>query len=146
MRFDRRFTLLQFLFKIHFTLRKHYFSVIIYLTFDKFEVTSDNSEKRRLKNGDLHSSSDGVIDGDTIEVNFDTRIRLDNIDTSEMGTIGGAAATSYLRSLIENQSVKIVERGTGLYGRTLAHVWRISDNLPVNESIVAAGHSNWINN
>ena len=87
-----------------------------------------------------------VIDGDTIEVNFDTRIRLDNIDTSEMGTIGGAAATSYLRSLIEGQEVTIEERGTDRYSRTLAYVWRVSDGLSVNKSIVDDGYSIWINN
>ena len=87
-----------------------------------------------------------VIDGDTIEVNFGTIIRLDNVDTPESNTITGSAATHYLSSLIENESVEIMERGTDLYGRTLAHVWRVIDNLPVNESIVDAGYSNWINN
>ena len=88
-----------------------------------------------------------VIDGDTIEVSFGTQtiiIRLANIDTPESNTISGSAATHYLRSLIEGQLVEIEERGTGRYGRTLAHIWRSSDYLPVNESIVNAGYSIWI--
>ena len=88
-----------------------------------------------------------VIDGDTIEVSFGTQtkiIRLANIDTPESNTISGSAATHYLRSLIEGQLVEIEERGTGRYGRTLAHIWRSSDNLRVNQSIVNAGHSRWI--
>ena len=85
-----------------------------------------------------------VIDGDTIEISFGTRIRLDNINTAESGTRGALAATNYLRSLIGGQTVRILERGIDIFGRTLAHVWRDSDNLPVNESIVGVGYSRWI--
>lgn len=89
-----------------------------------------------------------VIDGDTIEVRYGTRlitIRLDNINTAERGTLGGLAATNHLRSLIGNQTVRIVTRGSDVYGRTLAHIWRVSDNLPVNDAMVNAGYSEWIN-
>ena len=88
-----------------------------------------------------------VIDGDTIEVRTQAGvqpIRLANIDTRETGQIGALAATNYLKTLIEGQDVIIEERGTGRYGRTLAHVWRKSDNFPVNEGIVNQGHSRWI--
>ena len=88
-----------------------------------------------------------VIDGDTIEVRYDTlslTIRLDNINTPESDTVGGSAATDYLRSLIAGQLVEIEERGTDIYGRTLAHIWRVSDILRVNQSIVDAGYSEWI--
>lgn len=88
-----------------------------------------------------------VIDGDTFEIRTQTGlkpIRLDNINTPEEGRIGALAATNYLKTLIEGQNVIIEERGTGTWGRTLAHVWRKSDNLPVNNSIVQQGHSEWI--
>lgn len=90
-----------------------------------------------------------VIDGDTIEVSYGTlsiTIRLANIDTPESNTIIGSAATHYLRSLIENENVSIEERGFDRYGRTLAHIWRGHDNLRVNQAIVDAGYSRWINN
>ena len=88
-----------------------------------------------------------VIDGDTFEIRTQTggkTIRLDNVDTRESGQIGAFAATNYLKILIEGKGVMIQERGIGKYGRTLAHVWRKSDNTPVNESIVRQGHSKWI--
>lgn len=85
-----------------------------------------------------------VVDGDTI-IADGQRIRLANINTAEKGMAGGLAATHYLRNLIEDQEVKIESKGTDSFGRTLAWVWRVSDGLPVNKSIVDAGHSRWIN-
>ena len=88
-----------------------------------------------------------VIDGDTFEIRTQTGvqpIRLDNINTPEEGQTGALAATNYLKTLIEGQNVIMQEKGVGKYGRILAHVWRKSDNTPVNESIVRQGHSEWI--
>ena len=88
-----------------------------------------------------------VIDGDTFEIRTQTGvepIRLDNVDTPEEGQLGALAATNYLKTPIEGKDVIIQERGTGQWGRTLAHVWRKSDNIPVNNSIVRQGHSRWI--
>ena len=88
-----------------------------------------------------------VIDGDTIEVSIGPSvktIRLDNIDTRESGTKGTSAATRSLEILVGNQTVEIQERGTDRYGRILAHVWRVDGNVPVNEAMVKARHSEWI--
>lgn len=88
-----------------------------------------------------------VIDGDTFWVRTNTgqhKIRLDNIDTAEQGEPGASAATNYLRRLIEGQQVEIQERGMS-GDRIRAHVWRTSDNQPINQAMVNQGHSEWIN-
>ena len=89
-----------------------------------------------------------VIDGDTFWVKTATgqhKIRLDNIDTAERGLPGALAATNCLKSLIQGQQVKIVERGMS-GDRVRAHVWRVSDNMEINVEMVNQGHSRWIEN
>ena len=92
-----------------------------------------------------------VIYGDTIEVRvvnrLTRRIKLYNIDAPEpeIRTHDAVESINYLIGLIGDQEVMIVKRGTDRDDRSIADVWRCSDNLHVNQHMVDAGHARWIN-
>lgn len=63
-----------------------------------------------------------VIDGDTLVINNQTTIRLENINTPEKGEPGYNEAKNFLKQY-ENQEVQIEETGTDKYKRTLAKIY-----------------------
>lgn len=63
-----------------------------------------------------------VIDGDTFTIGNKT-IRLEGIDAPEKGQAYGREATEGLEELLTD--IKIVEKGTDKYGRTIAQVYVI---------------------
>lgn len=80
-----------------------------------------------------------VIDGDTIEIEDGTRVRLLGIDTPELGQCAGSQASSATSDLVLNKQVRL-ETDIQLkdkYGRTLAHVF--VSGTHVNEELVKAG-------
>ena len=91
-----------------------------------------------------------IIDGDTLEVADGESIRLIGIDTPE--TVDprtavecfGSEASARLTTLVPPGSavrlVHDVER-TDRFGRTLAYIYRIDDNLFVNEAMVLDGYA-----
>ena len=81
-----------------------------------------------------------VIDGDTFTTRAET-VRIANIQAPEANTVAGRNATAYLRTLIEYKNVILQSHGTGYYGRTIATVWRQSDNLNIGDEMVRAGHA-----
>ena len=83
-----------------------------------------------------------VIDGDTFETSTET-IRLAGIDAVEKNSAMGKNAAAYLRTLIYGKHVTIESFGKGFYNRTLASVWRNSDNLYVNRAMVDSGYAKW---
>ena len=83
-----------------------------------------------------------VTDGDTFNT-ATQRVRLANISTPENSTPEGQKSTTYLRLLIEWKRVRIKSVATDIYGRVVAHVWRHSDGLYINRSIVDSGHADW---
>lgn len=109
-------------------------------------------------NGDAADSStpgdratvERVVDGDTLVLTDDTRVRLIGIDTPE--TVDprrpvecfGQEASDHAKQLLpkgtEVRLVFDVER-TDRYGRTLAYVYRASDDLFVNLDLARNGYA-----
>lgn len=77
-----------------------------------------------------HGMVTRVIDGDTfemfIELGFGVTqkfsVRLDGIDTPETSTEKGRMAREYVRDLIENKSVVVIDQGSEKYGRARASI------------------------
>jgi micrococcal nuclease len=97
---------------------------------------------------DANATIERVVDGDTVVLTDDTRVRLIGIDTPE--TVDprrpveclGREASARLRELLPaGTAVRLVydvER-TDRYGRTLAYVYRADDDLFVNEAMAREG-------
>ena len=80
-----------------------------------------------LINLPLHSSREQivvarVIDGDTLELQDKTAIRLKNINTPEKNEYGYEQAKNFLKNF-ENKTATIEKNGLDKYGRTLAKVY-----------------------
>lgn len=92
------------------------------------------------------TSVERVIDGDTIVVAGGERVRLIGIDTPEVDQDAcyAAEAAEFITSLIppgeELRLVYDVER-YDRFGRTLAYVYRSSDELFVNAEMMAQGYA-----
>lgn len=91
-----------------------------------------------------------VIDGDTILVNDDVRIRLALVNTPERGEHGYADATSFTRSACPAGTTIIYDlddgQRHGSYGRVIALVWCSGYGsepaaVPLNELLLANGHA-----
>ena len=87
-----------------------------------------------------------VIDGDTLEIENDVRLRLIGIDTPEREECGYEEARDFLRELVDGKHIRIVKdiSGSDQYGRLLRYVYLPSDSsekddVLVNESILRAG-------
>ncbi|MBS3088340.1 thermonuclease family protein [Candidatus Pacearchaeota archaeon] len=63
-----------------------------------------------------------VIDGDTLELQDKTAIRLKNINTPEKNEYGYEQAKNFLKNF-ENKTATIEKNGLDKYGRTLAKVY-----------------------
>lgn len=67
-----------------------------------------------------------VIDGDTIDVLIEkrpVRVRLADIDAPERGQAFGEKSRQYLADIVFRQRVRVVEKQTDRYGRTLGMVY-----------------------
>lgn len=94
-----------------------------------------------------------VVDGDTIVVALGSgteTVRLLGIDTPEKpggprpAECGGTAASERTAELVPPGTVVTLERdqdSRDQYGRVLAYVTRTSDQLFVNEALIAEGHA-----
>lgn len=94
-----------------------------------------------------------VLDGDTIDVAIQgrrERVRMLGIDTPELHVEGGppecfgVEAADYTASLLPPGQRIRLERdivGRDHYGRLLAHVYRLDDDLLVNEAILRHGYA-----
>jgi hypothetical protein len=83
-----------------------------------------------------------VIDGDTIDVNGGTRVRLIGIDTPERGQCGYNAATAARAGLVAGRRVALIggaRDDTDRYGRLLRYVE--VDNIDVNLAMINMGHA-----
>lgn len=71
-----------------------------------------------------------VIDGDTFEILIELgfgvtqkfHVRLDGIDTPEVSTEKGRMAREYVRNLVENKHVVVIDQGSEKYGRARASI------------------------
>jgi micrococcal nuclease len=89
-----------------------------------------------------------VIDGDTVQLSNGEKVRLIGVDTPE--TVHprkpveyfGKEASAFTKREIEGQTVRLEydwER-TDKYGRTLAYIYRYSDDFFLNAEIVKQGY------
>lgn len=95
----------------------------------------------------------GVVDGDTVDVAIDgreVRVRLIGVDTPESVARDrpvqcfGAEASAHTAALLPPGTRVRLERddvGRDRYGRLLAYVWRVDDDLLVNLDLVETGHA-----
>ena len=111
------------------------------------EDTPPTGEAPGLPDGD-RVRVERIVDGDTLVVADDRRVRLTGIDTPEtvdprrpVQCFGKAASRELERLLPDGTGVVLVYDVDRLdrYGRTLAYVYRASDALFVNESLVRNG-------
>ena len=83
-----------------------------------------------------------VTDGDTLTVSDGERsvvVRLAEIDAPEDGQAWGRQARRALGDLAMDQIVKVDERDTDKYGRTVAHI--LLGRMDVGEELVRQGHA-----
>ncbi|MBD0294664.1 MAG: thermonuclease family protein [Flavisolibacter sp.] len=83
-----------------------------------------------------------IADGDTFtfldKKNMQVKIRLYGVDCPERSQEFGTVARQKLSDLIFGQPVKLVEKGTDQYGRTIAMVYT-PNNVCVNEELLRNG-------
>ena len=77
-----------------------------------------------------------VIDGDTLTIENDQKIRLLGINTPESKMLKYEEAKEYLKKL-ENKTIMVEKRGIDKYGRILAHTF--TKNNHINEQILKNG-------
>ncbi len=89
-----------------------------------------------------------VIDGDTIDIENDIRVRLLGIDSPERGECFYDESKSFLKDLIEDKQVNIKKDITGVdrYGRLLRYVILPSndpkkDDILINEKLIKEGYA-----
>ncbi len=88
-----------------------------------------------------------VIDGDTFVTESGEHVRLLDINTPEVAhgrhaaEVESATAKQRLKALVQGQAVRLetATKPRDRYGRLLAHVYRTSDNLWVNGTLVEEG-------
>ncbi len=78
-----------------------------------------------------------IIDGDTLDLTTEQRVRLKGINTPESSMPFYQEAKTLLQSLAQNKSVQIQNYGTDKYGRILAHIFINEKNI--NAQILQQG-------
>ena len=91
-----------------------------------------------------------VIDGDTVILDIngrETRVRLIGVDTPETvhpsKQVDSKEARLFLTNLLKGERVYLdyePDNRTDIYGRTLAYVYRVPDDLFVNLEIIRQGY------
>lgn len=93
-----------------------------------------------------------VVDGDTIRVRLDgrtERVRYIGVDTPESVKPGtpvqcfAKRASAFNKRLVAGETVRLVRDAEerDRYGRLLAYVYRVRDNLFVNATLVTGGYA-----
>jgi len=78
-----------------------------------------------------------VIDGDTLELEIDQKVRFLGINTPEKGFPYSKEATKFLSNKVLGKKIQIESYGSDKYGRILAHVFVGKEHI--NEEILEAG-------
>lgn len=114
---------------------------------ESYSLTSDKGPDILLpslcQSGDI-ATVITVIDGDTIEVSINgaiERVRYIGINTPEVGQKCASEATDFNRSLVENQTVSLIQdvSDRDVYGRLLRYV--CVGDLFVNGQLVSSGYA-----
>ncbi len=89
-----------------------------------------------------------VVDGDTIDIENNVRLRLIGIDSPERDECGYSESRAFLKELVDKKHIRIEKdiSGSDTYERLLRYVYLPSeksteDDIFVNEAIVRAGHA-----
>jgi micrococcal nuclease len=116
--------------------RNYYFLIVVLVLF--LVVVRFVSETGREESG--KTTVIRVIDGDTMVLSGDERVRLLGIDTPEKGEPFADSAAVFLAHLVEHRQVTLTQdfRKRDNYGRLLAYVY-IDDTLLVNTALVEQG-------
>lgn len=80
---------------------------------------------------------EGVIDGDTLVLEGNAKIRLRSADAPELNFCGGKEAKNELEKLVNNQTVQIKEKIMDLKARPMALVY-VGEEL-VNQKMIESG-------
>ena len=84
-----------------------------------------------------------VFDGDSLIVKLapgrSIEIRLAEIDAPEKGQLFGDRSRNALRKLINGEPIRIEIYDVDAYGRLVAHIFRLRDQLHVNAWMVSHG-------
>lgn len=78
-----------------------------------------------------------VLDGDTILLEHDVRVRLRHVDAPELQFCGGPEAKDFLTKLVKNKRIIIKEQIIDNYGRPMALVY--SGNTLINQEMLKSG-------
>jgi micrococcal nuclease len=70
------------------------------------------------------------------------RVRLFGIDAPQRQQDGGEAAQRFASDAVMHQTVRVIERSTDRYGRTVGII-TLLDGRTLNQQIVRAGHAWW---
>lgn len=90
----------------------------------------------RDRNRDLYLVKT-VIDGDTIQLDNNRKVRLAGVEAPEVGFCGNQEATDLLNQLVKNKKVRIGLLVTDSYGREVANIY-VGDTF-INKEIIASG-------
>jgi micrococcal nuclease len=109
-------------------------------------TTTDSSHRAPLDDKYQWRTVIRIIDGDTILLDADERVRLIGIDTPESVDprrpvqYFGEEASGFVRQLLSGHAVRLEydQTRTDAYGRTLAYVYR-DDGIFVNAEIIKRG-------
>ncbi|MCD5381269.1 MAG: thermonuclease family protein [Candidatus Pacebacteria bacterium] len=89
-----------------------------------------------------------VVDGDTLEIENDIRLRLIGVDTPERDQCGFTEARLFLKEMVDGKHIRIEKdiSGSDLYDRLLRYVYLPSDDVQdddvfINEALLRAGHA-----
>jgi endonuclease YncB( thermonuclease family) len=78
-----------------------------------------------------------VIDGDTLILSTNQKVRLKGINTPEKNMPHYQEAKDFLQNAAQNKSIQIQSYGTDKYGRILAHI--LIDDKSINAKILQNG-------
>lgn len=93
-----------------------------------------------------------IVDGDTVDVrvdlgcdiNISMKVRLSGIDAPERNTEPGRAAIEWISKKIPMRAdlmVKTIKDRKEKYGRYLADIFLVGDDVSINQKMIEAGHA-----
>ncbi len=101
----------------------------------------------QAKDGDVIVHGAQVLDGDSLFVktadNLSVEIRLAEIDAPERDQAHADDSRKALLALVDGQKLRVVVYDHDRYNRTVAHLYRLGDNLHINAAMVEGGHA-WV--
>ena len=85
----------------------------------------------------FHGKVKRCIDGDTIVMEDNTHVRLNNLDAPELSETYGIQAKQFLSNLVLGKLITGIKHGKDKYGRTIADLYL--NGLWINKMLVDSG-------